>query len=125
VERWNAFARKRVDLFGVIDVVAITPEGILGVQVTSGTNHSARVKKAKEEPAIVEWLKAGGKFEVWSFRKKMKGKQARWVLRSERFEWSGTQIVVVPLGVPTVEAETEDTPPELLRREELRDADGG
>ena len=50
VEKWNPHARIRQDLFGCIDlIVADGHDGILGVQVTSGANVSARLAKAKAE----------------------------------------------------------------------------
>ena len=49
VERWNSFAKIRIDLFGIIDIVALTDKGIVGVQATAGSSHSARLKKIKIE----------------------------------------------------------------------------
>lgn len=70
VERWNFFAKRRVDLFGIIDVIAMRQDfGILGVQATSGSNHIARVNKSMAEPRLKEWLLSGGFYECWSFRK--------------------------------------------------------
>jgi len=70
VEYYHAFSKKRRDLYGCIDIVAAHPKlGILGVQATSGSNHSARFKKATECP-ILYWLQAGGKVQVWSWSKK-------------------------------------------------------
>lgn len=75
VEKWNPHARIRQDLFGCIDlIVADGHDGILGVQVTSGANVSARIAKAKAEPRLVNWLSSGGRFEVWGFRKLAKRK---------------------------------------------------
>ena len=72
------------DFLGVIDVIAITPDGILGIQCTSGTNHAARVSKALEEPRLIAWLKAGGKFAVWSWSKTgARGQRKLWTLREE------------------------------------------
>ena len=49
VERWNQFAKRRIDLFGFVDVVAFHPErGWLLVQATSGSNSCARIKKIVE-----------------------------------------------------------------------------
>jgi hypothetical protein len=70
---------RRIDLFGVIDLVAITPDGILGIQATSGSNHSSRVNKALQEPRLVKWLGAGARFEVWSWQKRGR----YWELRDE------------------------------------------
>ena len=71
------------DLFGVIDIVAVTTEScILGIQATSGTNHAARISKALAEPRIIPWLRAGGFVEIWSWAKQgARGKSKRWTLR--------------------------------------------
>lgn len=75
----------RVDLFGVIDIVAITPSGILGIQATSnnGGTHAARVHKIHAEPRARAWL-AHARLEVWSFALRTTGKQKRYELRVER-----------------------------------------
>jgi hypothetical protein len=86
VERWNAWAKKRLDLFGVIDVVAITPDGILGIQVTTGTNHASRREKILAEPNVRAWVAAGGRFELWSYAQRgASGKRKLWTLRVETF----------------------------------------
>jgi hypothetical protein len=89
VERWVPQARRRVDLFGCIDVVAITDEGILGIQVTSGSNHAARRTKALELDSIREWMRHAA-FAVWSYSRRVayrqngsKAKRKAWVLREE------------------------------------------
>jgi hypothetical protein len=69
VERWNAFARVRQDLFGFIDIVAIKPGAILGVQATSYSNISARVKKILSNESTRTWLLSGGIIEVHGWRK--------------------------------------------------------
>ena len=52
VERWNAFAKVRKDLFGIIDILAIDHKGVVtALQVTSYSNVGARVKKITESPA--------------------------------------------------------------------------
>lgn len=83
VEKWNPHSRTRLDLFGIIDVLACHPDaGILGVQATSGSNASARVKKAMDEPRLQTWLRSGGRFEVWSWAKQgARGKRKTWTLR--------------------------------------------
>lgn len=67
------------DLFGAIDIIAVTERGILGIQATSAPNHAARANKALEEPRLQAWLKAGGLFGVWSWSKKGR----LWELREE------------------------------------------
>lgn len=80
VERFNSFSKKRIDLFGCIDIVVITPSGILGVQACAGSSHADRRAKVLNEERVAEWVAAGGRFEIWSWSKKASG---RWELRSE------------------------------------------
>lgn len=69
VEKWNAFAKVRKDLFDVIDIVAIRPGcPVLGVQCTSHSNLSARVTKCLEFGQ--GWLATGHtQLECWAFRR--------------------------------------------------------
>lgn len=70
VEKWIAQARKRVDLFGVIDIVAIDGlPGVLGVQTTTASNIRARVKKASNIPEMVAWLEAGNRLHFHGWKK--------------------------------------------------------
>lgn len=84
VEHWNSFTRRRVDLFGAWDILALRKDEVLFVQTTSGSNVAARVRKIaynEYTPAIRE---AGVRMEVhgWSKRKvKRGGKAERWVQR--------------------------------------------
>ena len=82
VEKWVPQARNRIDLFGVIDVVGLNHEtGLLGVQATTMSNRSNRVKKIKASPAAWEWLQSGNRLEVWCWRKlklKRGQKAVRW-----------------------------------------------
>lgn len=72
------------DLFGVIDIVAITQSGILGIQATSGDHHSHRMEKALAEPRLRAWIAAGATFAVWSWRKGgAAGTRKLWALREE------------------------------------------
>ena len=87
VERWNPHARVRVDLFGIIDIVAIRPGTVLGVQACSGGDVSKRVTKALGEPLLRLWLMAGGQFEVWGWAKRgPKGKRKLWTIRCLRLQ---------------------------------------
>lgn len=85
VERWNPHAHVRQDLFGCIDLVAMREDcGIIGIQATSGDNHSHRKAKAVTEPRLKTWLLCGGRFEIWSWSKKgARGKRKLWELRRE------------------------------------------
>jgi len=61
----------RKDIFGFVDVLAITDEGLIGIQSTTAENVSARVKKIREEfPEIARrWLNSGNQIEVWGWKK--------------------------------------------------------
>lgn len=68
-----------IDLFGCIDVLAVSPDGgIIGLQVTDGSNVSHRVSKSLAEPRLVEWLKAGGRYQVWGWSKRAKPINRKW-----------------------------------------------
>lgn len=81
VERWNSFARVRQDLFGIIDVVAVTNEGdTIGIQATSRSNMSARIKKIAEHESTPKLRQAGWWLWVWGWDK---GPDGRWRLKEE------------------------------------------
>jgi hypothetical protein len=83
VERWNQYARVRVDLFGCIDLVALTRQGILAIQACAGGDHAKRMAKVLAEPRTKLWLGDGGRFEVWSWSKLgAVGKRKTWQLRT-------------------------------------------
>lgn len=93
VERFNRFAGphgKRQDLFGFIDIIALDREqGIIGVQST-GQDFAGHVRKILEERSeeAVEWLKCGGRIELWGWRKlkvKRGGKAMKWAPRIREF----------------------------------------
>ena len=77
VERWNAFARIRQDLFGVLDLLAVKDGEILGVQTTSGSNVAARIAKIAESDAVPDLRRAGMRLEVHGWRKLKAGWQVR------------------------------------------------
>lgn len=74
------------DLFGAIDVLAVTDrDQTLGIQATSGANHASRRAKILTEPRMRRWLEAGNFLEVWSWSKTGKrGKRKVWTLREEQ-----------------------------------------
>lgn len=98
VERWNQYARVRVDLFGGIDLIAIRDGQILGIQATSNDNAAARVTKLLAEPKMEAWLRAGGALEVWGWRKLKAGtKRLTWQASVRRLLLLGGEIVVVEI----------------------------
>lgn len=94
VEKWNQHAGPfgiRQDLFGFVDVLVLDPErGFIGVQCCARSGHAAHRRKILEEctEKAMEWLKCGGKIEIWSWAKqkvKRGGKLERWVPKVEEF----------------------------------------
>ena len=82
VERWNAFAKIRQDLFGFADVLIVGEDGITAVQVTSGDNVSKRIAKIEACENARAWLANGGRIEVHGWRKVgPRGKRKTWQLR--------------------------------------------
>jgi hypothetical protein len=71
VERWIPRVRRRLDLFGVGDVLAVHPQQrvILLVQATSRGHVGDRLKRARSRPELAAWLAAGGLFQVWGWAK--------------------------------------------------------
>jgi hypothetical protein len=76
-EHWNAFARKRFDLWGFCDVLCLGDDGLVVVQTTSDSNVSARVKKIADSPIVGRVRQAGIRILVHGW-KKVKG---RWQVR--------------------------------------------
>ncbi len=77
VEHWVPGANVRRDLFGIVDVLAIRGEETLGVQATSDSNVSARVRKIAESEHIAAIREAGWSVFVFGWRKE----GTRWVCR--------------------------------------------
>lgn len=68
-EHWNPFAKIRKDLFGFIDVMAVGNGKIIGVQTTSYSNISARVKKILASPHYPTLKDAGFEIHVHGWKK--------------------------------------------------------
>ncbi len=77
VEHWVPGANVRRDLFGIVDVLAIRGDETLGVQATSDSNVSARVRKIAESEHIAAIREAGWSVFVFGWRKE----GTRWVCR--------------------------------------------
>ena len=98
VERFNPYAGVilptgkrsgiRQDLFGFIDIVAIKPIGICGIQ-SCGQSFADHDRKILENEFALEWLKAGGSIELWGWRKLKKkrgGKLMVWKPRLKTYK---------------------------------------
>lgn len=75
VEKWIPGANIRKDLFGFIDLVALKDNQTLGVQATSYSNISARVRKIEESELLSAVRKASWQVWVIGWRKQ----NNRWV----------------------------------------------
>jgi hypothetical protein len=82
VEWWNAYAKIRIDLFGIIDIVVLDDApGLLGIQATTSDNISARLAKIAESKEAKLWLERGLRLEVWGWAKRgPRGKRKLWTL---------------------------------------------
>ncbi len=85
VEKWIPQVRRRVDVFGFGDILALDGNpGSLLIQATSTPHSANRVTKIREDcnAAAREWLQAGNRIEVWGWAKRgARGKRKLWTLR--------------------------------------------
>lgn len=85
VEKYNSFTRRKSDLFGFIDIVALDgQQGVLGLQVTSSDHIAGRVDKIRGEcaEAFAAWVAAGNRVAVWGWAKRgAAGRRKVWRLR--------------------------------------------
>ena len=82
VERWDAYTRRRYDLFGIIDILAVGNGETLAVQVTSRSNMSSRRTKMRDAPELAAMLGAGWRVELWGYDKP----EHRWRLKVESMD---------------------------------------
>jgi hypothetical protein len=104
VEKWIPQVKRRRDCFG-FDVLACLPKrttgwnngrltwygeerpdvlgGVLGIQATSSANHSSRKAKLLKNAEAANWVAAGGRLEVWSWRKSSRAQRPQWICRTE------------------------------------------
>lgn len=81
VEYRNTWAGKTVDLFNIIDILALDG-GVVGIQVCGSGDYQKHVRKLREDEAenTRAWLKAGGLLEIHAWRKiKKKRGQKIWI----------------------------------------------
>jgi len=87
---------KRIDLFGFIDIICTDKggemgngRGIIAIQSTGPSGHSAHKKTILENENVPKWLEAGGKIELWSWRKllvRRGGKARTWQPKIEHIK---------------------------------------
>ena len=93
VEVWHSFAKKRYDLFGIIDILALANDELIGIQSTSA-DVNQHLAKIRESPFTLPWLATGSRLEIWCWRKlklKRGGKAVRWKVRIVRVLADGEQ----------------------------------
>ncbi|HDY89410.1 MAG TPA: hypothetical protein ENH82_15005 [bacterium] len=92
VEHFNPHAGMfgcRQDLFRIIDVLALTPEGVLGIQVCGSdfSGHLRKITETEKENAFA-WLNTPGTIlEIHAWRKlkvKRGGKAMKWDCKIQR-----------------------------------------
>ena len=78
-EHWNQFSKRRIDLFGFADILAIRPGEVVAVQTTTAAHVSARINKILELDTPLKWLQAGGRILIhgWALRGP-RGKRKVW-----------------------------------------------
>ena len=87
-ERWNPHARRRHDLYGFLDLVAVEPgkPGCLGIQTTSGDHVAHRLAKLAGDEAVAanmrQWLAAGNRLVIHGWKKRgAAGARKLWTCR--------------------------------------------
>lgn len=82
-EKWNPHAHIRQDLFQILDLLCLAKDEILGIQCTTYAHHADHKTKIINHENTRIWLNAGGKLEIWSWKKTMKGKRVAYESRVE------------------------------------------
>lgn len=89
VERWCQYSRRRIDLFGVIDIAVLDTsanpwDGVLGLQACAGDSHAARRTKILASPEAKLWLMRKNRLQIVSWAKRgPRGQVKRWTHRVE------------------------------------------
>jgi hypothetical protein len=82
-EHWNHWAKRRVDLFGFIDVLAVDRDRLLAIQVSDDEHHAGHVQKILANAAARE-LAYHMEIEIWSWGLRgARGKRKLWTRRVE------------------------------------------
>jgi hypothetical protein len=86
VERWNPHANVRVDLFNIIDLLAMRPGSkfTLGVQACAASGVASHITKLIAEPRTAIWLDAEANriLQVWGWSMRgKKGQTKKWTRR--------------------------------------------
>jgi hypothetical protein len=74
VESYNSFTRRKKDLFHIFDILAVGNGETIGVQITSKSNMSSRIKKISESEYLPELIKSKWRVIVLGWYKKPNGR---------------------------------------------------
>lgn len=96
-EHWNSFVKRRQDLFGFVDIIALGDGVTIGVQATSGSNVSARVEKICGSDHVAAWINGRNRLLVVGWSKKgPRGKVKRWTPTLREIVLIGESPIVLP-----------------------------
>ena len=76
VESYNAFTKRKKDLFHIFDILAIGNGETIGIQITSKSNMSSRIKKISESEYLPELIKSNWRILVIGWYKQPNGRYA-------------------------------------------------
>jgi 16S rRNA U1498 N3-methylase RsmE len=76
VESYNYFTKRKKDLFHIFDILAIGNGETVGVQITSKSNMSSRIKKISESEFLPELLNSKWRILVLGWYKQPNGRYA-------------------------------------------------
>jgi hypothetical protein len=75
--------------------------GVLGVQVTSGTNVSSHMDKALKNESLAVWLQSGNRFQLHGWRQLASlGKRKHWSCRTICFGHDGEKFTHYEIELP-------------------------
>ncbi len=69
VESYNYYSGQKKDLFNFIDILAVRPGEVLGLQVCAYASISARRKKALAAKHFKAWLSSGARFVIHGWKR--------------------------------------------------------
>lgn len=78
VEQYNSFTRKRSDLFGIIDYLAISETDTIGVQSTGYNGKSTHLNTIMTAGITPIWLQAGRRLWLVCWKRTPAGKRFRY-----------------------------------------------
>lgn len=79
-ETYDYYKKRRRDMLGFIDILALVPPYTIGIQATSGDNVAARVRKICEQRSYQAevWLRCGLFIQVWGWKKYATPVDGKW-----------------------------------------------